>query len=778
MDQKELRALEYRCIQEEPPLCTASCPIHVDARGFIGNIAAGQWEEASRILTGNMPLAGIVARICDHPCETACKRNEAGGPIAISELERTCVTNVKQRTNPSRIPAKNLHVTVIGTGLSSLTAAWDLLRKGYRVTIVGATDRPWTELHMFHEDLLPREVVEEEIDGLIESGARLRIETGLTKKDLPERIRDEFDAVYIGLDSEWAAGIFLDAGEKTPVDPITLATSSKGIFAGGQGVKRMPFSPILDVADGRRGATSIDRFLQNVSMTAARENEGPRETRLYTNMEDVVPEPLVPKRDVQGAYTKEEAVRESRRCMQCECMECVKNCLYMERFKGYPKRYIREIYNNATMLIGSHGQTNRLINGCSLCGLCGVICPNDVSMAEVCIEGRRDLVKRGKMPPSAHDFALQDMAFNTGNNFSLARHEPDREYSRFLFFPGCQLAGSSPEHVERVYQYLREHLSGGVGLMLHCCGAPAYWAGRDDLFREVLEKLRTEWEALGRPRIILACPTCYKIMKEHLQNMEIISLWELCDEIGLPSVPHPPHDVTVAVHDPCTARDEEPMQRSIRNILRRAGYKVEELKLSGEKTECCGYGGLMSTANPPLAAETAKRRAAFSESDYATYCAMCRDSLAATGKRVLHILDLFFVSATDMAVPRRRGLSERRENKHRLKERLLRSLWGESQTTPGEFEEMQLDISPEVLERMEKRRILREDVQKVIHYVETGGDFFIDSGSGRFLASFKPGHVTYWVEYTREGNVWKVHNAYSHRMEIADVSVSGSRGSK
>ena len=81
------------------------------------------------------------------------------------------------------------------------------------------------------------------------------------------------------------------------------------------------------------------------------------------------------------------------------------------------------------------------------------------------------------MPPSAHEFALQDMEFSNSEMATLARPQPGMASSKYLFFPGCQLTGSSPDHVKKTYKYLTDRLEGGVGLMLRCCGAPADWAG-------------------------------------------------------------------------------------------------------------------------------------------------------------------------------------------------------------------------------------------------------------------------------------------------------------
>lgn len=768
MDQKELRALEHRCIQEEPPPCTAACPIHIDVRGFTGKIAAGAWDEAWKILTRNMPLPNILARICDHPCESVCKRDETGGAIAVSELERACVTRVGKKVKPFMAPKKNVRVAVVGGGLSGLVAAWDLLLKGYQVAIFETSPHPGYAFRMFSDHILSKSVVDEEIATLQAMGADLHTHVSITQKGWLDQLSREFGAVYVSLDAETIPYVPVDTDGTLYVDPVTLATGTKGIFAGGRGLNRKPSSPILNAADGRKGVISIDRFLQNVSMTADRENEGPLTTRLQANLEGVKPEPVVQKSNAEGSYTNEEAVREAKRCIQCQCLKCVRNCLYLEHFKGYPKRYIREIYNNETIVIGSHGRANRLINWCTLCGLCGVVCPNGVSMADVCLEARRSLVRRGKMPPSAHDFALQDMAFNNGDHFALARHQPGMDRSRFIFFPGCQLSGSSPEHVERTYDYLRKHLSDGVGFMLRCCSAPAYWAGRDDLFQEGLGGLKKEWEAMGKPKMVLACPTCYMVLKNNLHEIEIISLWELLDEIGLPSIPHPPQPVTVALHDPCTSRSEQAMQGSVRRLLGRLGYTLKRIELEGDKTECCGYGGLMSAANPDLARDTAKRRADETVCDWVTYCAMCRDSLAVGGTPVAHILDLIFEGSEGWSAAQRKGpgYSERHENRSRLKEKMLSEVFGEGGRGMEPYERIVLHISPEVQGRMEKRRILAEDVQRVIDHAERTGNKIRSKKTKHWLASFRARTVTYWVEYMGMPDGYTVYNVYSHRMEI------------
>jgi hypothetical protein len=82
------------------------------------------------------------------------------------------------------------------------------------------------------------------------------------------------------------------------------------------------------------------------------------------------------------------------------------------------------------------------------------------------------------------------------------------------------------------------------------------------------------------------------------------------------------------------------------------------------------------------------------------------------------------------------------------------------------YEQIGLRISDAVERLMENRGIQREDVQVTIEHGETTGEKFINPLSGRFLTSFRPGMVTYWVEYSRVDEEFEVHSAYSHRMEI------------
>ena len=135
MDQDELRALEDQCIQEHAPECTATCPIHVDARGICIEIAKGDFATGLKIFRKTAPFPGILSQLCDQPCQTTCLRKDIGGAIELRKLEQALMNFGGAVEHPRPLPAKPRNVAVIGAGMSGLTVAYDLAKKGYQVKI-------------------------------------------------------------------------------------------------------------------------------------------------------------------------------------------------------------------------------------------------------------------------------------------------------------------------------------------------------------------------------------------------------------------------------------------------------------------------------------------------------------------------------------------------------------------------------------------------------------------------------------------------------------------
>jgi hypothetical protein len=283
-----------------------------------------------------------------------------------------------------------------------------------------------------------------------------------------------------------------------------------------------------------------------------------------------------------------------------------------------------------------------------------------------------------------------------------------------------------------------------------------------------MAEIRTHWETLGKPRVVAACSSCLAALRAGLPDMPVISLWQaLAEECPAPGNPLS-GPMTLSIHDPCTARRDQKWLASVRILLERHGVRVDEPRLSGKKTACCGYGGLAWNARPAVAAAMTAHRASQLSHTAVASCIMCRDRLAAEGTPCLHLLDILFPPddrTPAVAGHPGPGLSARRSNRAALKRRALREIGGRPADDPAP-EDPPLFLEDDVLHRLESRHILRQDVALAVRESEAAKSAFLDRQTGRFLGSWRPSRVTYWVEYSPEAGGYRIHDAYSHRMVV------------
>ncbi len=768
MDSERVKAWEARCVEEQPPACLSACPLRVDARAMMEKAREGDLHGAASIFAKFVPLPAVLGRICEHPCENACRRSEAGGAVRIGAVERAVVETLRE---PRRIPRqrsfRGKKVAIVGAGLAGMAAAFDLALKGHAVVVFESHPVPLAGIRSaFGQVELPDSAIKIDLETLEGMGVTFRCGTRVTGGASPTGLRQIAecnDAVLLAIGRN-IGNIFknivdLDNFGHIMSDPDSLATSHEKIFSDGLSSGGLA---VESVAAGRRAASSIERFLQGASLTANR--TVPSGSCLYVNVAAHGVISPVTAQDPSGSYTPQEAAREASRCFPCHCLECVKACAFLSHYKTYPKRAVREIFNNDSIVLGNR-KTNRMIDSCTLCGLCETLCPNDLAMGEVCLDARRSMVARGHMPDSHHEFALRDMAFSRSDLVAFARHQPECTKSQVAFFPGCQLVASSPDHVRRIYRHLASATTDGAGLIVDCCGAPAHWAGRMDLHTEAMDSVRARWEGLGRPEMILACSTCLRMFSEFLPEIQTRSLWTVLAQIGWPKDIQPLAGRKLAIHDPCAARTTEDVQRAVRDLAHGLGAELHELG-GAERTTCCGYGGLVEFANPDVADAIVDQRAEVRTEDYLAYCAMCRDNFARRGKRSLHLLDLAFppTDGTDPAARTDPGFTRRRDNRARFRRDMLRELWGESIEDP--LPSNAIVIPEEVGAELERRMILVQDIVETVTAAERSGRKLRDPSSGHLIGTLRIGNVTLWVDYEVVADDLVVRHAYSHRMTV------------
>ncbi len=750
MDQAGLRAWEAKCIQEEPPLCQAGCPLEMDCRGFLTTLASGELKKARTILEKRLPLPEITARLCEAPCEGHCLRGEFGGAIAIGALERHCIENTRSTTRLLRLQPRPKSILLIGGGPSSLTAAFDLAKKGYPVTLYHTGEMPGSWLH--DVAALPAAALEQELQRLRALNVTFHATPSLDAALLTAATHD---AVYVGQDDHLAPELLTLLAAP---DKLTFAIEGSHHFTGGFSGAGHPHRFITDIFHGRQAALSMDRFLQGASLIADRPPVRNGQTSLFTNTENVAAIAGVIPRET-NRYSQEEARTEAGRCLNCQCLECVNHCVYLQQFGGYPKTYARQIYNNSAIVKGLH-KANLLINSCALCGQCEEVCPNDFSMADLCLEARQHMVNEQRMPPSAQWFALEEMRSVRASSFFF---QQDKAITH-LFFPGCQLAGIRPTQTVRLFDHLLT-IYPAMGILMDCCSAPANWAGRQAEAETIRNNLKQQWTEAGCPRLLTGCSSCLEMFRRHLPDIPTESVWSVLEA-------HPPAQNIaarrVAIADPCTSRHDRHTQGAIRKIIANLGLTEAPLAMSGTLTECCGFGGLMENANPELAARVTAARVKQTDAEILTYCAMCRDQLAKNGTPVVHLLDLLFPDIAHAPLEAPQTLSARRAHRRILKNTLSKRYRpGQCPQAPP-WESIDLILTEGVSDSMETRRILEEDIKQVLHAVNTGRGTIFRHGDDR-IASALLGEVTFWVAFHLQGQAYLIERCWSHRMTIGGM---------
>jgi len=195
--------------------CREGCPVHTDARGYVQAAAAGDFAQSYRIARGPNPFASICGRVCGAPCEKACRRGAIDEPVSIRALKRAATerhgaevtadlrTTLAMSTAPGSLRPRRLEqkVAVVGAGVAGLTAAHDLARLGYRVTVLEAGPAPGgmlrTGVPLFR---LPRLVYQREIEAILSLGVELRCNVKVgTTVTLPELRAEGFAAVVLAV---------------------------------------------------------------------------------------------------------------------------------------------------------------------------------------------------------------------------------------------------------------------------------------------------------------------------------------------------------------------------------------------------------------------------------------------------------------------------------------------------------------------------------------------------------------------------------------------------
>ena len=181
--------------------CKSTCPAEIDVPRYVRFIKDGDYSAATAVIREKVPFPWVLGYVCDHPCETECRRGEMNEPISIRELKRFAAEHDDDGTWREKItpdPSTGKRVAVIGSGPAGLTAAYYLRLQGHEVTVFESLPGAGGMLRYgIPEYRLPRDVIEREIREI--EGAGVSIETDTRIESIDELFERGYDGVIVSV---------------------------------------------------------------------------------------------------------------------------------------------------------------------------------------------------------------------------------------------------------------------------------------------------------------------------------------------------------------------------------------------------------------------------------------------------------------------------------------------------------------------------------------------------------------------------------------------------
>jgi NADPH-dependent glutamate synthase beta subunit-like oxidoreductase len=190
-----------------PAPCQVACPVGTDAPSYIAYIWEGKFAEAFEAITATNPFSSICGRVCDAPCEPACRRTASDGPLQIRNLKRFVMDKVGHDYDPPAVPVTHKEtVGIVGAGPAGMVAAHDLSVAGYEVHVYEMTDKVggmmvWG-IPAFR---LPPGIIDEDITRLTKRcpGLKVHLNTALGRDVTLDQLKDRHDVVLLTIGAWW-----------------------------------------------------------------------------------------------------------------------------------------------------------------------------------------------------------------------------------------------------------------------------------------------------------------------------------------------------------------------------------------------------------------------------------------------------------------------------------------------------------------------------------------------------------------------------------------------
>jgi len=361
--------------------CHRLCPLMLNIPVMLRHLQAERLDDAIAMVRQTLPLAGVLGRLCHHPCEQGCRRGNWDSPAAIRDMEKFVTDQDLQQPVPHVPlckPATGKSVTIVGAGPAGLAAAYYLSREGHRVTVADRQARAGGTLRLVADNHLPVAVLDAEIALLSRLGIEFKLGVALGEQITLEGLARGFDAILLALGElpeGSAVGLGLSTtGNSLKADPNTCQTPSEKIFAAGS-VVRPQKQLVRAMAEGRAAAESVHRFLcgqparrpeKPFSSIMGRLDPGELKAFLRSAHSGGSVSPC----DRCVGHTRTEAALESSRCLHCDCRSSG-NCVLQHYAQSYGAnagrfRAERRVFEQRLQPGGIIFEPGK----CILCGIC------------------------------------------------------------------------------------------------------------------------------------------------------------------------------------------------------------------------------------------------------------------------------------------------------------------------------------------------------------------------------------------------------------------------
>ena len=192
----------YAIKKKDRAPCRLACPAGLNVQGYVQMVGEGKYKEALNIIMEDLPLPGVLGRICPHGCEDACRRCEVDEPVSIRNLKRLAADKFDPREIQIEcLPKRKEKVAVIGSGPAGLSAAYQLAKKGFSSTIYEALPKAGGMLRVgIPNHRLPEDILDKEIEVITNLGVEIKTNTSLGKDiTIDGLLNDGYHAVYLAI---------------------------------------------------------------------------------------------------------------------------------------------------------------------------------------------------------------------------------------------------------------------------------------------------------------------------------------------------------------------------------------------------------------------------------------------------------------------------------------------------------------------------------------------------------------------------------------------------